>query len=95
MDGAFLDRFRLGTVEMDYDKRVEQLVCPDEALCEYLWGWRQRIEEHKLRRMMTTRFMKSAYKLKTQKGWSHEKIADQFFNGWTKDEIAKVRYGKG
>lgn len=90
-DAAWLDRFNIGTVEMDYDARIEQMVCPDEKLYQTFLTWRSRIREHSLRRLMSTRFMKSAYKMHSQKGWSLKDIGDRFFAGWTADEVRKVK----
>lgn len=90
-DAAWLDRFNIGTVEMDYDARIEQMVCPDQKLYDTFLTWRGRIRENGLRRLMTTRFMKSAYKMHSQKGWSLKDIGDRYFAGWTEDEVRKVK----
>lgn len=90
LDEATLDRFRIGTVECYYDAAVEARVCPDSELREQLQHVRRRIEAAGLRRIMSTRFMKSAYKMK-QMGWSEDKILEVFFSGWPETEKAKVQ----
>ena len=89
-DAAWLDRFNMGTVEMDYDERIERMLCPDANLLDTIHGWRNEIRMHKLRRVCSTRFIKSAYKMHTQKGWGLDKISEKFFAGWSDDEKRKV-----
>ena len=89
-DAAWLDRFNIGTVEMDYDERIERTLCPDSELLTVFLGWREKIRDNRLRRMCSTRFIKSAYKMHTQKNWGMDKIQEKFFAGWTDDEKMKV-----
>lgn len=91
LDEATLDRFRIGMVECDYDAVVEKHLCPDDELRERCQSIRKRIEEHGLRRVMSTRFLKDAYAMQVQHGWDVEKCLQGFFEGWTREEKAKVK----
>jgi hypothetical protein len=93
LDESTLDRFRIGTVPMDYDERLERQLCPDEKLFTRLNGYRERVRENRLERVVSTRFMKEAYKAVTELGWSYEKVDSKLMSGWRADEIAKVREG--
>ena len=88
LDEATLDRFRIGTIEMDYDRKIEESICPDARLINVLWQIRDKIVSNKLRRIMSTRFIENAYRMLTA-GWNVEKIVDVFFQGWSQDERTK------
>lgn len=90
MDESTLDRLRMGTVEMDYDEALERQLCPDEELLARLHGYRQRVREARLERIVSTRFVAKAYQWR-QRGWSLEKIDSKLFGGWRADEAAKVK----
>ena len=45
LDESTLDRFRIGTVPMDYDERLERQLCPDEKLFTRLNGYREQVRE--------------------------------------------------
>lgn len=90
IDEATLDRFRIGLIEVDYDRVVEEALCPDEQLRKWCWLVREGIEKAQLRRIMSTRFMRDAYVLATQKKWPMTKIQNTFFNGWGLEEKNKV-----
>lgn len=88
LDGATLDRFRAGVIEMDYDANVERkLVHPDVLR----WGReiRKAIKLHKLEKIMSTRilldFSRQAEAGLTQTDWEASYFAD-----WTRDERDKV-----
>lgn len=90
LDGATLDRFMIGKVQLDYDRTVEESLCPDEVLRKLLWKIRDAINEHRLERAMSTRFMIDACDMKSE-GWSHDEIFEAFFCGWREDEVNKVK----
>lgn len=91
LDGATLDRFQIGKVYLDYDLTVEQMLCPDEQLLAWCHAVRRGINENRLERAMSSRFIEKAYKMHTQAGWTLEQIADRFYCGWREDEINKVK----
>ncbi len=100
LDESTLDRYRLGTVEMDYDRGLERFLCPDGHLLERLWGYREKIAIYKLERTLSTRFIAKAYRcLKTCEkagkvyGYkdAYDYIDSKLFSGWTDREISDVR----
>lgn len=91
LDEATLDRFRIGTVECDYDATIEAALCPDEQLRTICQNMRRRIREYGLRRIMSTRFIEDAYIMRLVAQWSIPQIVATFFEGWTEDEMAKVK----
>jgi MoxR-like ATPase len=88
LDEATLDRFRAGTVMLDYDTRFEKSVVDSDVLA---WGHkvRSKIAESRLSRVMSTRFLLDATKLK-KAGRTLQQIQDTYFVGWKTDEKAKV-----
>ena len=96
LDTATLDRFKVGTIEMDYSKKIEDaLVNP--AILE--WGLKVRkiVEDAQLRRLVSTRvlkdltFMSSMFpgsdRWSTKDGWRSVVTAD-----WSIDEKEKVSH---
>lgn len=91
LDEATLDRFRIGQVEMDYSEEVDKALCPDDALRTRLQRYRRRVNENRLERIVSTRFLKDAYEMKVAANWSDADIDGQLFMGWREDEIALVK----
>jgi MoxR-like ATPase len=91
LDEATLDRFRIGQVEMDYADEVDKALCPDDALRNRLQKYRRRVNENRLERIVSTRFLKDAYEMKVGAGWSDADIDEQLFMGWREDEVALVK----
>jgi len=90
LDESTIDRFRIGTVPMDYDAQLEAQLCPDEAICGRLQTIRQKIAENRLERIVSTRFIAAAYRA-SRRGQSLQQIESKLFAGWRADEIARVR----
>jgi len=90
LDEATLDRFRIGTIECDYDRAVEASVCPDETIRVRLQTIRRSIEDASLRRILSTRFLADAYVMHKSAGWTIETILNTYFQGWSPEERAKV-----
>ena len=88
LDESTLDRFRAGTIVLDYDQTFERKVVAPDLLA---WGWaiRKRITEARLNRVMSTRFLLDATKL-LKAGKSVKAIQDTYFIGWKSDERTKV-----
>jgi cobaltochelatase CobS len=88
LDEATLDRFRAGTVLLDYDKAFERKAVDPDLLA---WGWatRKRITETRLNRVLSTRFLLDATKL-LKAGRTIEQIKSTYFVGWKADEKSKV-----
>lgn len=90
LDEATLDRFRIGTVPMDYDNRLEAQLCPDDQLRERLMDIRNRAQENRLERIVSSRFMADAYEMVASCGWSHDRAIGQLLQDWSDDEKRKV-----
>ena len=97
LDGATVDRFRFGRVEMDYSRKVEnRLVQPD--LLEWAREIRKEIKKNKLQKILSTRYLIDATKwYETYKGDDEdsqkrclEEIKNGFFMDWTPDEKRRV-----
>ena len=88
LDESTLDRFRAGMIKLDYDNKFESQVVDAEV---YNWalGVRNKIIASRLNRVMSTRFMLDATKLK-QAGESLAEIKDTYFIGWKDEEKSKV-----
>lgn len=92
LDDATLDRFRIGQIKIDYDPKVERSLCPDAALLKRLLEIRDAARAAKLRRNVSTRFIRDAYEMKSgPAGWTIREIEEALFCGWTEDELAKVQ----
>ena len=91
LDESTLDRFRIGTVPMDYDERLERQLCPNPNLYARLAGYRAKVRENRLERVVSTRFMKDAYEMVAKWGWTVEMVEAKLFAGWRADEVAKVK----
>lgn len=90
LDTAFLDRFGIGKLHIDYDPHIEAVLCPDGALREHYLRYRKAVMENRLERAVSTRFLQKAYKL-FQEGWDVDKIDTALMLGWREDEINKVK----
>jgi MoxR-like ATPase len=89
LDESTLDRFRIGQVEMDYDADVEAALCPDDGLRTRLTGYRDAIRANRLRRIVSTRFLRDAFVMK-RAGDTDAEIDAALFAGWSPDEVRKV-----
>lgn len=88
LDESTLDRFRAGMIKLDYDNKFEMSVVDTEV---YNWASKVRanIIASRLNRVMSTRFMLDATKLKMA-GESLAEIKETYFIGWKDEEKAKV-----
>lgn len=91
LDASTLDRFSIGKVFMDYDPQVEAQLCPDDVLRNVLLSYRKKIDGARLERAMSTRFMRDAYRMKSEFGYTVEDINLAYFQGWREDEVNKVK----
>lgn len=90
LDGAFLDRFRSGMVEVDYDAAFEtQRIRPDVLA----WGLsvRKQIDDHGLRRIMSSRALIDFSDLAAQKGWKRKEWERAYFADWSADDRALIK----
>lgn len=91
LDLATLDRFNIGKILMDYDPQVEAILCPDDILRNKLLKYRRGIKDHRLERAMSTRFLRDAYKMVSEFGWTLEDVDQAYFQGWRDDEANRVK----
>lgn len=95
LDEATLDRFRMGQIEMDYDRDLERdLVADLGGSNEWLrecWRIRDRINSDPgIRRNMSTRFILKGVKMMQGKEWTVEKCLSKFVMGWSESEKQKL-----
>jgi len=85
LDGSTLDRFRMGTIGVDYSTTVEEELVEPSIL---QWGRKVRsvIREHKLRRIMSTRVMLDATDMMRNQDWDIEQIQETYFGDWSPEE---------
>ncbi len=90
LDAAFLDRFAMSKVQVDYDKQLEKDIAASQPdLATELWKVRQNCEKNKVRKVVSTRAFISGVR-QMAAGKSLEEVLDRFFIGWTKEERAKA-----
>lgn len=89
LDEATLDRFRIGTVPCDYVEAIERAICPDAPLYRKLKGWREKMREAGVKRIISTRFFKDAFDMKCA-GDEMADIEMALFGGWKGEEVVKV-----
>jgi len=89
LDGATINRFQMGTIEMDYDPKLEKALVPAAILT---WGHsvRKTIKDNRLRRTLSTRDMQNAAKL-AGAGLKAAEWKSHYFAGWSADEKAKCK----
>lgn len=89
LDAATLDRFKVGTIVMDYSHDVESSLAPAN-LCSWAWTIRGKINELKLRRIMSTRVIKDLAAMTRMYKWEQDEWESAYFKGWTEAERKAV-----
>jgi cobaltochelatase CobS len=84
LDGAFLNRFACGIIEMDYVDAIEAQLCPDTKLRKKLQKARKFLKEKNSNEMVTTRDLSNAYALKSQ-GVEEKRIMEKLTASWPKE----------
>lgn len=85
LDAATLDRFKAGLITMDYSAPVEEALIDGDIL-EWGRNIRNKIKQHNLFRIMSTRVMKDLTKMKEAYDWGREDWEESYFANWTDDE---------
>lgn len=94
LDTATLDRFRIGTIEMDYDHGVEKSLVREDIL---VWGQKVRASVNRagLRRVVSTRFLQDlsimAESAPDYYGAEKDWVAT-LTSGWSEDEVRTVSH---
>lgn len=83
LDRAFLDRFAMSRMEVDYDTELELEITKDSKLTRKLQALREKVE-----RPVSTRAIIDAYKM--SEAFSETEILNIFTADWTSEEIAKA-----
>lgn len=89
LDESTIDRFRSGMIELDYDPELEAKLVDPEVL-EWGLAVRERIINARLKRVISTRFLRDASALKEHAGYSLEQIKEIFFADFKADERRKI-----
>ncbi len=66
------------------------MICPDKHLLAKLHSWRDKIATNRLQRVLSTRFVGDAYKLKAALKKSDDYIATKLTGGWQPKEVQDV-----
>ncbi|MEL6107768.1 MAG: AAA family ATPase [Planctomycetota bacterium] len=98
LDESTLDRFRIGTVAVDYCQTLERRLftgiageCDDAIeLLSAIWGYRSAVFSNRLERCVSTRFVISAAKA-FARGRDLDYVRGKLFSGWRADEIRKAK----
>jgi len=97
LDAATVNRFTMGTIEVGYDRDLERSIAESylgtgetaDGLLHWAWRIRDRIDEARLRRIMSTRNIEDAARL-IRVGDSLEDVQKTFLASWSEDERRKV-----
>ena len=89
LDGATLDRFQMGTYDMDYDRELEAQLCPDKELRAAWESLRKNAEKNRIRRVISTRTLVDAYDMRVGLKKTVKECVEQLTAGWTQDEKRK------
>jgi cobaltochelatase CobS len=91
LDEATLDRFRAYMIPMDYDPVLEQRLCPHQGIYDLLSGFRAKIRENRMERIVSTRLFAEAYdSIVRTRCQSLAELLESFFGGWTTEEQTLV-----
>jgi len=90
LDAAFLDRFAVCKIEIEYDEELERDIAGEhDIVLERMWEIRKIITQNRMKRIMSTRSIVSAIR-QTIAGRSLKQIEKVFTTGWAKDEKRKI-----
>lgn len=89
LDAATIDRFKVGTILMDYNREVELSLGTPE-LCEWAWKVRDKIRANKLRRIMSTRVIKDLGVMTRLYQWTEKEWKERYFTGWSDADLRAV-----
>jgi cobaltochelatase CobS len=89
LDGATLDRFVAGTIEVDYDKALEEALVESAELRKRIWAIRASVGKAQMRRIVSTRVLVALDRQLTAGILPDVGAAvSQLTLGWTEDEKA-------
>lgn len=89
LDAATLQRFKILT--MDYDKKLEYALCPDEKWTKKIHILREVVAEHKAKIIVSMRAVIEGYQL-MQNGFSEAETLDMtVFQGYNNDAVSAIK----
>lgn len=89
-DGAFMDRFAMSKVEVDYDTDLERdILKVNPAFAKKLFLMRESIQTNRVKKHLSTRVFAAAAR-GFAAGLSEATLLKRFFIGWSQNEIDKV-----
>ena len=89
LDASTLSRFACATIEVDYDRDLENSLISDARVLSQVWKMRDRVVSLGLRRVVGTRELIAVARL-VHSGESLDMAVDALTVGWTPDEVSKV-----
>lgn len=90
LDAAFLDRFAMSKVDVEYDTNLEMLIVQNnEQIYKTIHNLRNYLKSKNIGRAVSTRTLVHAYKDYTN-GYTLRQILEAFSIGWSKDEIKQL-----
>ena len=91
LDAATKDRFRAGTVVMDYDETVESAVVKSAEVLKWGRSMRAIIKKHKLEKLMSTRVMIDFSDMIIEQDWTFADVQEAYFSDWSPEEKAMIK----
>ncbi len=88
LDAATLDRFKIGMVPMDYSAVIEEKLA-DPSVLEWGRKVRAEIKRHNMRKLLSTRVMLDATKMR-KSGWTMSKVLESYFADWSQEELRVI-----
>ena len=85
IDGATLDRFIL--VKMDYDSELENALCPEESLKNFIYDIRKSAKKNHINCIVGMRCLKNAYEMFINDFSKQDIVSDAIIKGLGEDDI--------
>jgi hypothetical protein len=85
IDGATLDRFIL--VKMNYDTRLEEALCPEDSLRNFIYDIRRSAEKNHVNAIVGMRCLKNAYEMYANEFDKQDVVSDAIIKGLGEDDI--------
>lgn len=90
LDASSLDRFKISTLYIDYNRQLERSLMPDAELLQKIWAVRDKVMALGLQRVVSTRFIADAAKCQKLLGWQHSDVMQQLLLDWSPTDRQKV-----
>lgn len=90
IDGATLDRFLY--VKMDYDKKLEEALCPDENLRNFIYDIRKSVEKNHVNKIVGMRCLRNAYEMLVNGIDKQDIVSDAILKELGEDDTNVVKH---